>query len=71
MSEKKGEPELRQGVYLLGEGAGKSQTDGLICSGTPTKHLGNRIRSTDVPEPAVPLAMLDLHPFVVPGAEAS
>ena len=25
----------------------------------------------DVPPPAVPLAMLDLEPFVVPGAEAS
>ena len=25
----------------------------------------------DVPPPAVPLAMLDLQPFVVPGAEAS
>jgi predicted helicase len=28
-------------------------------------------RWADVPEPAVPLAMLDLQPFVVPGAEAS
>ena len=25
----------------------------------------------DVPPPAVPLPMLDLQPFVVPGAEAS
>ena len=25
----------------------------------------------EVPPPAVPLAMLDLQPFVVPGAEAS
>jgi hypothetical protein len=35
-------------------------------------NIGNGIDSvTDVPPPAVPLAMLDLQPLVVPGAEAS
>ena len=53
---------------------------GVFAVGAPTKHVEEvtgrpaedfeSIAQRDVPPPAVPLAMLDLQPLVVPGAEA-
>ena len=37
---------------------------------SPTTRLGFAPSAVDVPPPAVPLAMLDLKPLAVPGAEA-
>ena len=55
-------------LYFV-EADGTVTRGGAMLSGA-SRRVGVTIRLTDVPPPAVPLAMLDLKPLAVPGAEA-
>jgi hypothetical protein len=63
--------EVDDTIDLVNQMVRQSQSgDGDAFESVYRAHVG-RIHALDVPPPAVPLAMLDLQPFVVPGAEGS